>query len=228
MKLPLNTTLLAATVLLGAALPASAHERHNFIVQDLSTKPAFTQNTSQDLLLRSDNRGDTYLYVEQQQGTVLAVFDVTDPEHMKFVASIATEAHKAYDFVTPIGTSAELVAFRDGFGTAILDLRKAKAPSLSAAEGVAAKPTQILGGAGYLASSVPQLQATAPQPREIQLVETTRSPRLLSTFPSVTKQVDRPETGTVFLLSQGKVQVIRSLDAERQYDMDQVIKRDLN
>lgn len=228
MKLNLNSALLATAVLCGAVLPASAYGRSSFIVQDLSTKPAFAQYNSQDLLLRSDSQGDTYLYVEQQQGALLAVFNVTEPEHIKLTASIPTEGHGAYDFVTPIGTAAELVSFRDGSGTAVLDFRKAKAPRLSAIAGAAANPTQILGSAGYLASSGAQLQGTAPQSREIQLVETTRSPHLLNTFPSVTKQVERPETGTIFLLSQGKVQVIRSLNAERQYDMDQVIKRNLN
>src|SRR6202140_5096869 len=191
MKLNLNSALLATAVLCGAVLPASAYGRSNFVVQDLSTKPAFAQNTSQDLLLRSDSHGDTYLYVEQQQGALLAVVDVTEPEHIKLTASIPTEGHGAYDFVTPIGTAAELVSFRDGSGTAVLDLRKAKAPRLSAINGPAAHPTEILGTAGYLASSVPNLQATAPQPREIQLVETTRSPRLLSSFHSGTRKDDR-------------------------------------
>src|ERR1700726_3054517 len=103
----LNTTLLATALLLGSVLPASAEKRNNFIVQDLSTKPSFAQNTSQDLLLHDDNQGNTYLYVEQQQGALLTIFDVTDPGHMKLTASAPTEGHGAYDFVTPIGTAAD-------------------------------------------------------------------------------------------------------------------------
>jgi hypothetical protein len=230
MKSNLTTTLLATAVLFGASLPALAFERGNFIVQELSSKPAFAQNSSQDLLLRADDEGDTYLYVEQQQGALLTVFDVTEPEHIKLTASIPTETHGAYDFVTPIGGSSELIAFRDGSGTAILNFRKPKAPRLSI-EGPAAQPTEMLGTAGYLSSSIPQIQAVAPvasQPRDLQLVETSKSPRLLQTFAGVTRQVNRPETGTIFLLGEGKVRVIRQLDAERQYDMDQAIKRNLN
>jgi hypothetical protein len=229
MKSTLTTTLLATAVLFSAALPASAFQRSNFIVQELSTKPAFAQNASQDLLLRADDDGDTYLYVEQQQGALLAVFDVTEPEHIKLAASIPTEAHGAYDFVAPIGNGAELIAFRDGSGTAILNFRKPKAPSLSPVDGPAANSTEILGTAGYLSSSIPQIPAAIPsQPRDLQLVETSNSPRLLQTFAGVTRQVNRRETGTIFLLAEGKVSVIRRLDVERQYDMDQVIKRNLN
>jgi hypothetical protein len=44
----------------------------------------------------------------------------------------------------------------------------------------------------------------------------------------VTRQVNRAETGTVFLVGDGKVTVIRRIDAERSYAIDQNLQRNLN
>ncbi len=132
MNSAIKNIVLASAVLVSAAstLTASAFAEHrsNFIVQPLSNKPAFTENSSEDLLLRADEHGTAYLYVEQQQGALLTIFDVTDPNHIKLTAIVATEGHGAYDFVSPVGETSELVSFRDGSGTAVLDLHKAKAP----------------------------------------------------------------------------------------------------
>lgn len=231
MNSAIKNIVLASAVLVSAAstLTAFAFEKpkSNFIVQELSTKPAFAQNSSQDLLLRADDHGTTYLYVEQQQGALLTIFDVTDPQHIKLTAAVPTEARGAFDFVTPVGESAELVAFRDGSGNAVLDLRKAKAPRLSKAD-AAGHPNELLGGSGYLTSSFTQAEPVAPEPRDVQLVETTGTPHTVVTVASVTRQINRAETGTIFLLGNGKVTVIRRIDAERQYAMDQELQRNLN
>jgi hypothetical protein len=231
MKNAIKNVVLATAVLVSAAstLTASAFEKpkSNFIVQPLSSKPEFTQNSTQDLLLRADDHGTSYLYVEQQQGALLTVFDVTDPQHMKLTAEVPTEARAAFDFVTPVGATSELIAFRDGSGNAVLDLRKAKAPRLSNVGGVGS-PNELLGNSGYLTSSLTQVKAVAPQPREVQLVETTGTPRTIATMANVTRQINRAETGTIFLLGDGKVTVIRRIDAERQYAIDQELQRNLN
>jgi hypothetical protein len=229
MNSAIKNIVLASAVLVSAAstLTASAFEKpkSNFIVQALSTRPEFAQNSSQDLLLRADEHGTAYLYVEQQQGALLTIFDVTDPVHIKLAASVPTSAHGAFDFVTPVGESSELVAFRDGSGNAVLDLHKAKAPRLSAVAG-AAKPGELLGNSGYLTAS--QVAAAAPEPRDVQLVETAGTQRTIATVTGVTRQINRAETGTVFLVGDGKVTVIRRIDAERSYAIDQNLKRNLN
>jgi hypothetical protein len=223
--------LLGTTFLVNAAattLPAAVFIQPKLIVQSLSSKPEFARNASQDLLLRADDQGSTYLYVEQGDGAILAVFDVTDPDHMKLTTSVAMEGHGAYDFVTPIGNSDELVSFRDGSGTAVVDFRKSKRPHLSAMKTASDGAIEPLGTAGYLSSSISQSHTAAPLSRDVQLVETGRSPHVLSTLTGVSRQVNRPETGTIFLLAEGKVTVIRQRDAERQYTMDQELKRHLN
>jgi len=225
MKYAIKSILFAAAVSFATVnAQASTLGKSNFVVQQLSTNPEFANKTSQDFLLHNNN-GSSYLYVEQQEGAVLAIFDVTDPGHMKLTASVQTEARGAYDFVSPIGSSAELIMFRDGSGTAVLDLHRKNAPRIVAIQGVRAAPSEMLGTDGYLAS-VQQISFPVRAARDLQLVETSQTPRLITTISQVTHQVNRSETGTIFLLNSGKVTVIRRLDAERAYAAEQDRLRD--
>jgi hypothetical protein len=231
MKAAIKNVILATVVLVNSAatsLPAAVFTQPKLMVQNLSTKPEFAQNTSQDLLLRADEQGSTYLYVEQQNGTILEIFDVSDPAHMQLTTVVTLEGHGAYDFVTPIGGSAELVSFRNGSGTGVIDFHKPKKPHMSAVKTATDGATESLGTAGYLSSSIPQVHNVAAQSRDVQLIESNRGARVLTTLTGVTRQVNRPETGTIFLLAKGKVTVIRQRDVERQYTMDQELKKHLN
>jgi hypothetical protein len=225
MKNTIKSILVATAMTLATACAqASTPAKSDFIVQALSANPGFAQNTSQDLLLHSNNNGATYLYVEQRNGAVLSIFDVTNPARMTLAASVHLEARGTYNFVTPIGGGAELIAFRDGSGTAVLDLRKVKNPRVISMARAASAPTEMLGTAGYL--SVRQAAtATAPtQLRDVQLVEASHSPRPLTTVTSVSRQVTNPETGTIFLLGHGQITVIRRLDSEQDYAVRQVAR----
>jgi hypothetical protein len=218
MKQIIKSILLATAVTFGTIYAQAATlPKTNFIVQTLSTNPEFVRNTSEDLLLHDGDDGSTYLYVEQQQGRVLAIFDLTSPDHMKLAKCVPTEARGSYDFVTPLGGSAELISFRDGSGTAVLDLRRAKTPRMTLIQGPASLPIETLGTVGYLSLRQHAIPTASAQLRDIDLVETDQSPRLLTTVTGVTKQIARAETGTIFLLGEGKVTVIRRKDAEQEY-----------
>jgi hypothetical protein len=56
------------------------------------------------------------------------------------------------------------------------------------------------------------------------VVETVGAPRLLATVTNVKQQVTRPETGTVFLLGDKGVTVVRRLDVEQQHALDEARK----
>lgn len=226
MKQTIKNILLATAVTFGTVFAqASTLPKTDFIVQALSTNPEFVRNTSEALLLHDGDDGSTYLYVEQLQGGLLTIFDVTSPDHMKLVKSVPTEARGSYDFVTPLGGSAELISFRDGSGTAVLDLRKAKTPRVTLIEGSASVPTEILGTVGYLSLKQHATPTASGQLRDVQLVETDQSPRLLTTVTDVTKQIARAETGTIFLLGEGKVTVIRRKDAEQEYAFQKALNQ---
>jgi hypothetical protein len=226
MKQTIKSILLATAVTFSTiCAQASTLTKTNFIVQALSTNPEFARNTSEDLLLHDGGDGSTYLYVEQQQGSVLTIFDLTNPDQMKIVKSVPTEGRGSYDFVTPIGGSAEFISFRDGSGTAVLDLRKATTPRMTRIEGSASLPTEFLGTAGYLSLKQHATPTALEQLRDVQLVETNQSPRLITTVTGVTKQIARAETGTIFLLGEGKITVIRCKDAEQDYAFQKALNQ---
>ncbi len=228
------TTVLLSTVGTQSTAAALAFTKPTLTIAKLATQSAIAQNPSQDLLLRADGNGSIYLYVEQQQGALLAIFNVTNPEDMKLVASTSTKAHGAYDFVAPV-KDGELVSFRDGSGTALLDLHKPKAPRLA----VSAKPVAyaVCPTCSSLMVSGPQRQDQSQselqmdpsiQPRNVQFVSSGRHPRVLASLSNVTRLADRTETGTVFLLADGKVNVVRSHSAELQYEDQQIFPYDPN
>jgi hypothetical protein len=226
MKQRIKNILLTTAVTFGTIFAqASTLPKTNFVVQSLSTNPEFDRISSEGLLLHDGDDGSTYLYVEQQQGGVLAIFDVTSPDHMKFVKSVPAETRGSYDFVTPLGGSAELISFRDGSGTAVLDLRRAKTPRMTLIQGPATRPTETLGTVGYLSLRQPAIATASAQLRDVDLVETSQSPRLLTAVTGVTQQITRPETGTIFLLGEGKITVIRRKDAEREYAFQKALNQ---
>lgn len=221
------TTVLLSTVGTQSTAAALAFTKPTLTIAKLATRSSIAQNPSQDLLLRADGNGSIYLYVEQQQGALLAIFNVTNPEDMKLVASTSTKAHGAYNFVAPV-KDGELVTFRDGSGTALLDLHRPKAPRFS----VSAKPVAYavcptcsspMSGNQRQDQGQSELQVDPSiQPRNVQFVSSGRHPRVLASLSNVTRLADRTETGTVFLLADGKVNVVRSHSAELQYE-DQLI-----
>jgi hypothetical protein len=83
--------VLATTALLGTTVtlrPASAlaFTKEELTLEDLPSNSAIAQSPTQDLLLRTDDNGPTYLYVKQQQGTLLFVSDVTTPSRFSVSA----------------------------------------------------------------------------------------------------------------------------------------------
>jgi hypothetical protein len=233
MKSAFKNALLATTVLLSAVgtMPTAAalvFSKPALTIEKLPTQSAIAESPSQDLMLRADGDGSIYLYVEQQQGALLAVFDVTNPEHMKLVASFSTARDGAYDFVAP-AKDGELVAFRDGSGSALLDLHKPKEPRLSVSSKLVAdamRPTHRT-LISFDSQSQGQIQiAPTVQPRDVQFVSRGRHSRVLVSLSNVTRLVERTETGTVFLLADGKVRIVRSHGAELQYEDQQVFPND--
>src|SRR6202789_2716511 len=123
--------VVAATVLATSPAEAEIRQKSNdLVVMEARDLPEQAQLPGNSLFLHSDNAGNTYLYVEQQQGARLSVFNVTDPARIKLVVSTPLATKGAFDFVRPLGDHAELVYFRDSHKEAVLDLRKTKRPVL--------------------------------------------------------------------------------------------------
>src|SRR5258707_4981495 len=156
----IQSTLALGLVITAAVLPTSPAEAEihsrskDLAVMEARDLPEQAQTPGNSLFLHSDNAGGTYLYVEQQQGTRLSVFDVTDPARIELVVSTPLAAEGAFDFVRPLGNNAELVYFRDAQKEAVLDLRKAKTPVLRMILTVTdLGPAETLGESGFLVTS---------------------------------------------------------------------------
>src|ERR1700750_1042439 len=123
--------VVTASFLSTSSAEAEIHSRSNqLVVMEAPDLPEQAQIPGNSLFLHSDSAGDTYLYIEQQRGARLSVFDVTDPARIKLVVSTPLAAEGAFYFVRPLGGKAELVYCRDSQKEAVLDLRKAKRPVL--------------------------------------------------------------------------------------------------
>jgi hypothetical protein len=97
--------------------------------------PELARQSGEAMLLHETIDGRTLLYVEQQQGARLAVFDVTDPVHIKGENSVSLDAQGPFDFVSSLGDQAELVRFRHSHEEAVLSFPRTKDPSLKTLQG---------------------------------------------------------------------------------------------
>jgi hypothetical protein len=215
--------VVAAAVLTSTAAEAEIHSRSNdLVVMEARDLPEQAQTPGNSLFLHSDNAGGTYLYVEQQQGARLSVFDVTDPARIKLVVSMPLPAQGAFDFVRPLGYSAELVHFRDSQTEAVLDLRKAKRPVLRMISAMTdLGPAEPLGQSGFLVTTQ-ALKYTAAVARDYQVIDVASStPAQLATVKEVKHRVTNDYTGTTFLLGSDGLTVVRRLGVENDYKEQQ-------
>jgi len=223
-----KSTLALGSVLAAAVLPpiaeAEIHSRsRELVVMESRDLPEQAQAPGNSLFLHSDNAGITYLYVEQQQGTCLSVFDVTDPARIKLVMSTPLPAEGAFDFVRPLGNNAELVYFREGQKEAVLDLRKAKRPVFRVISTLTdLSQAETLGDSGLLVTSQPYEYVSAVG-RDYQVIDIAASaPTQLATVKDVRHRVTNNVTGTTFLLGPNGLTVVRRLSIENDYKVHQM------
>ena len=223
-KSTLALGLVAAAAVLTSTAEAEIHSRsQELVVMEARDLPEQAQTPGNSFFLHSDNTGSTYLYVEQQRGARLSVFDVTNPANIKLVVSTPLATEGAFDFVRPLGDQAELVYFRDSQKEAVLDLRKAKRPVFRAiSTATDLDQAETLGENGLLVTS--QVHKYVPAiARDYQVIDTAASdPTQLVTVKDVKHRVTNDETGTTFLLGSNGLTVVRRLSVENNYKVSQM------
>jgi hypothetical protein len=160
--------------------------------------PTLAQQSGEAMLLHGTWDGRTLLYVEQRQGAQLAIFDVTDPAHVKGEGSAQINAVGPFDFVAALGERAELVRFRQGQGDAVLDLHKV--PTLKKAPGL---QTQ---------TSTPAVDpGMSPGVRDYRVVASGKSQvdDHVVEVKQVRQEMTNADTGTTFLLAEKGLFLIR-------------------
>jgi hypothetical protein len=200
------------TVVAGAVAAAAtvhADTSHNIVLVPPANLPALARQTGEAMLLYQTIDGTTVLYIEQNQGTSLAMFDVTDPAHIKSQGSVRLEASGPFDFVSPLGNQAELIQFRNGHEGALLDLRRVKNPRLVTAQRPALQGQ--ISGAG----------SNAPSVRDHPAVDPVNSYELNRVFDvkEVRAEMTNSDTGTTFVLTEKGLYVVRRPAVESVHRM---------
>ena len=217
----LTLTALAALTLAGHA-EARNHPNKIILVRPADL-PELARAPGQAMLLHYTGDGKTHLYIEQNHGARLAIFDVTDPAHVKQEASAQVDAPSTFDFVSSLGDYAELVRFRNGQGEAVLNLHKAKAPKLTMVQGLDSQgSTERLGDDGFIVADQPSAQSDANDPN-YQVVDLSNPlhPDRVGDAKQVREKIENDETGTTFLITADGLYLIRRPAVEKEYYIHQ-------
>jgi hypothetical protein len=209
------------TVIMSVQAGASVRSKAT-IVEFPSDLPELAQGRSQAMYLPHTREAQAILYLEKEQGRMLAILDVTDPAHIQAVGQVSIAAPSAYDFVQYLGNSAALIRYRDHSGFAIISFKNYKQPVLTAEPGYL-HPSKVEsdGPSGLLLVSVDRSSAPAQEPQyEVLNISGSSGPTPLATVKGVIQRVDRPGTGTIFLLNEQGVTVVRSLAAEQEHQIE--------
>jgi hypothetical protein len=192
-----------------------ANPSNNIVVVPPTDLPELARQPGDAMFLRDGDDGRSVLYVEQNHGTQLAIFDVSDPHHVKSEGSVQLGAPGPFDFVSPLGGQKELVRFRQDQGEAVLDFHRAGSPSLKQLSGLhSPSQTILLETVGFTVSG-----QAVPQPiRDYQVFDTSSSLDLNPVFEvkQVREELTKQDTGTTFLLTEGGLYVIRRPIAESE------------
>lgn len=225
MKFPIGT-LVATMILAGTLVQVQAAERPDskaIRVETPANHPELAQEGAQALYLHIADDGRSLLYVEKENGSGLAVLDVTDPARIRRVADTEFSAPSAFDFVRNVGDNAVLVRYRDGSGFALMNLKHSRHPVLAAApEFAQAETYESLGETGLLVA-VAQTRLLSPIDATTYRVLDTAyhsAPMALATIPAVSQHVENSETGTLFLLNSHGVTAVRRLRVEQEHQAE--------
>jgi hypothetical protein len=171
--------------------------------------PELARQTGEAMLLRETTDGRAILYVEQGQGARLAIFDVTDPVHIKGKGSVQLGSPGTFDFVATVGSKQELIQFRQGREEAVLNFHNGELPNIEAFRGLT-KPGPItrVGNDGLI---VVGHDTERPSAGDYQAVDTASAQEFHSFFDGkqVRAEVSKADTGTTFLLADEGLYVVR-------------------
>ncbi len=195
----LTLTAVAALTLAGHAEARNYPSRKVIVVRP-SNLPELARVTGQAMLLHATGDGRTHLYIEQNQGAQLAIFDVTDPANVIQEGSAQLNAPGEFDFVSSLGDYAELGRFRNGQGF----------------QGA----TERLGDDGLIIADQPNVRSDAYNPN-YQVVDLSNplQPIPLADVRQVREKIENDETGTTFLLAPEGLYLIRRPAVEEEYEI---------
>jgi hypothetical protein len=222
----LAATVFAATI---AAQAAVASRSKAIVVETPADLPEVAQAATEAIYLHPAGNGSELLYLEQGQGSKLAILDVTDPAQIKSIGRVSIAANAPYDFVKETGPSAVLVRYRDHSGFAVIDLRHAEKPVLANAPQVAASGYVDELGQDALLLTPANFDVQNPHTAGVyQVVDFSRAsnPVVLATVAGVKQSVSNDATGTLYLLGQDGLTAVRQTAIEREHAAEETEMRE--
>lgn len=193
------------------------------VVESPSDLPELAQGRAEAMHLHHTGDAQAILYLEKDQGRKLAILDVTDPAHIKAVGQVSIDVPSPFDFVQDLANAVTLIRYRDQSGFAVISFSDYKRPVLTAEPDYPhSANADSYGPDGLLLISANGPSALSRDPQyEILSISGSSGAAPLATVQNVIQRVDRPQTGTIFLLNDQGVTVVRSLAAEREHQTEQ-------
>ena len=206
-----TTRLTLATILAALSVVSAgyANPSNEIVLVSPTNLPTLARQGGEAMFLHDTKDGRIFLYVEQLQGTQLAIFDVTDPARVKGEGSVQLDTSGPFDFVADLGKRGELVRFREGQGEAVLDLRNN--PVLTRVQGLDTRDSTILLADYASRLTGPGFAPVGQGPRDYKIFQSGESPsddRVIEVR-QVRQDVTNPDTGTTFLLAENGLYLIR-------------------
>jgi hypothetical protein len=204
--LRLTTVALVACGALAACAVDSDSSNDVFVIPPAQL-PALARDPGEALLLHGTLDGRMLLYVEQNEGARLASFDVTDPARIKGKGSVQLDAAGPFDFVAPLGDSAEIIQFRLDQRQAVLNLPGIKVPTLMPVPALT-MPDPAAGNQGF---DTRQRTDARPDSSRFQAIEPLIKSHLNFAFnvKEIRANLTRAETGTTFIATESGLYVAR-------------------
>lgn len=224
---PVLFAVLATAITANAVTNKPPHSR-TIVVQSPSDLSVLAQTNSEAMYLQRNGDERTVLYVESAEGTRLTALDVTDPAKIKRLAETQLAVPSRFDFVESVGNDSVLVRYRNGSGEALLSLKHCKHPVLGDASALTGTETgEKLGTTGLLSASTDApvgLIVDSDPTYKVWDNSKASHPNLLATIPGVTQRLSNEDTGTLFLLSENGITVVRRLRVEEDHKIDVIWK----
>jgi len=224
---------LAITLAASAAIGtqgASAGSSNDIVLVPPAGLPELARKAGEAMFLREAHDGRTVLYIEQDQGTVLAILDVTDPRHVKSDGSVRLDVPGVFDFISDLGSRAALIRFRQGQGSAVLDFHDDKRPSLKIIQGIPMQGSLVrLGNDGFAVTSpVEATPALSDSFVDTSVIDIANLPDRVRVFDvkRVREEITNEETGTTFLLADDGLYLVRRPSVERDKESRELAARD--
>ena len=215
----LTLTAVVALIFTGHAEATNHHSSNKIKVVSPADLPELARVSGQAMMLHETMDGRTLLYIEQSHDARLAIFDVTDPAHVKAEGLAQVDAPGSFDFVCSLGVDAVLVRFRNGQGEALLNLHKVNTPTLTMIQGLYFQGSmEFLGDDGVIVAHQPSVQSN-PNDTDYRVVDISNPlhPNLVTEIKQVLAKITNDETGTTFLLSADGLYFIRRPVVEEEF-----------